>query len=61
MSYLHLLIMIAIVQGQRIVRRLVRAAVVPQPLDADIEGWLLIMTTCDDHNAITSYARSTFN
>lgn len=59
MSYLHLIIAIAIINGMRVVRRLIRPST-PCTVDADMIGWLNLLATCDDHAVITSYARSTF-
>jgi hypothetical protein len=60
MHYIKLLLMIAIISGKRIVRRLVRPTIETAPIDRDIMGWVRMMETCDDHAIITSYARSTF-
>lgn len=63
MQYLHLLILIATLTSKRVVRRIIRVAehhVDVSTLDADIIGWLTVMTRCDDHKLITAYARSTF-
>ena len=58
MEYIKLLIMIAVIRGTRVVRRIIRPPA--EPLDADVVGWINILTTCDDHAVITHYAKVTF-
>lgn len=62
MHYLHLLILIATLASQRIVRRIIRheSPIDVSTLDADVIGWINIMSTCHDHSIITSYAKATF-
>jgi len=62
MEYIKLIIMIAIIRGRKVVRRLIRheSPIDVSSLDEDVIGWINLMATCDDHAIITHYAKVTF-
>ena len=53
MSYLHLLIMIAVIRGSRIVRRLIRPQVALEPIDPLIAAYVSALSKGETDMALT--------